>query len=169
MSLQQKAATGAAAIILIFICTTILTMPRQQATQAAVKNADAAIAVAEERMKDSGYAGELAKDLWPHLDEILDLLTSQRTLQEIRLSKAQWYEAKAAAYEERDNRWIIAFPSRGGGDSGAQITVFKDGRTIILHEPAIRISLFKYRINRDRKGKAIHNNENSKESLLDSD
>lgn len=127
-----------------------------------VKTADEAVALAEECMKNSGYAGEPAKDLWPRGNEIFVLLNGRGNLVEMRASRALFYEAKAVAYEDLGNRWIVGFPNRGGGDLGVQIMVGRDGSLFLLHDPPSSMSLFKCKIDPEPIITRVHSHVASK-------
>lgn len=115
-------------------------------THGPVKTAEEAIAIAEECMRNSGYAGEPVKDLWPRWNEILVLLSGRGNPIAMRQSRALFYEAKAVVYEDLGDRWIVGFPARGGGDIGVQVIVGRDGKFFLLHDPPSRMSYFKCKI-----------------------
>jgi hypothetical protein len=141
-SFRAQFITGVVALVLVaFGIELVDRIPEQKPRP--VKTAVEAIAVAEECMRHSGYAGEPARDFWPRGNEIFVVFAGRANIWELRQSRALCYEPKAAAYEELKDRWIVGFPNRGGGDLGVQVNVLKDGTKYILHDPPSRMSYFK--------------------------
>lgn len=157
LSRRTKLIAGVALAILVlsvlcfifFEIAASLTWMRNAAIRRPIRTTAEAIAYAQERMKYSGYAGEPKRDFLPSENELFMMLIKLTNLAEVRKSRALFYEPKAAAYDdfnEKDGCWSIGFPNRGGGNLGTQVYVHKDGSFAILHDPPSIMRSFKHQI-----------------------